>query len=75
MLPIIIISFSVAREKGHDHGDRYQINSLVRSVAPCTGAIASFHPDDLRLAAVLEKERSNFLLNLIVTITNTKKSC
>ena len=35
----------------------------------CTGAIASYYPDDLPLASLLEKERSNFLLNLVVTLT------
>jgi hypothetical protein len=39
---------------------------LVRSVAS-TGTIASYYPYDLQLAALLEKERSNCLLNLIVT--------
>jgi tetratricopeptide (TPR) repeat protein len=41
---------------------------LVRS-ASSTSAIASYYPHDLRLAALLEEERSNFLLNLIVTMT------
>jgi hypothetical protein len=41
---------------------------LVRS-ASSTNAIASCHPHDLRPAALLEEERSNFLLNLIVTMT------
>jgi hypothetical protein len=39
---------------------------FVRSVA-CTGAIASYYPSDSRLAALLEKERFNFVLSLIVT--------
>jgi hypothetical protein len=41
---------------------------LVRSIA-CRGVIASNYPYDLRLAALLEKERSNILLNLILTVT------
>jgi hypothetical protein len=38
---------------------------FVRSVA-CTGAIASYYPSNSRLAALLEKERSNFVLSLII---------
>jgi hypothetical protein len=40
---------------------------FVRSVA-CTGAIASYYPSNSRLAALLEKERFNFVLSLLVTI-------
>ena len=52
----------------YDQSELYR-HRLIRSVV-CTGAIASYYPNDLPLASLLEKERSNFLLNLIEMITS-----